>query len=199
MMRKEKKELYGTIVEAVGPGHRRPLRGQASAGSFDGAQGDFPGFGKKTLTTEVMQHIGDDTVRCVAMGATEGVERGFQVLDTEKPIEVPVGDKTLGRMFNVLGDPIDGLGRRFLEMKSICRSTARPPLSMSRKSRPRSSRPASRSSICFARTSKAAKSASSAALASAKPFSFRSSSATSRASTMAFRSSLGRRTKPRRQ
>ena len=64
----------------------------------------------KKLTLEVEQHIGDDVVRCVAMGATEGVTRGLKVLDTKNPITVPVGEPTLGRMFNVLGDPIDDLG-----------------------------------------------------------------------------------------
>ncbi len=59
------------------------------------------------LTIEVAQHIGDDIVRCVAMGATEGIVRGMDVIDTNNPIMVPIGDKTLGRMFNVLGDPID--------------------------------------------------------------------------------------------
>ena len=61
----------------------------------------------KTLTLEVAQHIGDDIVRCVAMGPTEGVLRGLDVIDTGSPITVPVGKETLGRMFNVLGDPID--------------------------------------------------------------------------------------------
>ena len=62
-----------------------------------------------TLVSEVAQHIGDDTVRCVAMGATEGVLRGLDVINTNAPISVPVGEKTLGRMFNVLGQPIDEL------------------------------------------------------------------------------------------
>ncbi|MBQ2069816.1 MAG: F0F1 ATP synthase subunit beta [Bacilli bacterium] len=62
----------------------------------------------KSLITEVMQHIGDDVVRSVAMGATDGLQRGMEVINTGAPISVPVGDKTLGRMFNVLGDPIDG-------------------------------------------------------------------------------------------
>ncbi len=62
-----------------------------------------------TLVSEVAQHIGDDTVRCVAMGATEGVLRGLDVINTNAPISVPVGEKTLGRMFNVLGRPIDEL------------------------------------------------------------------------------------------
>jgi F0F1-type ATP synthase beta subunit len=108
------------------------------------------GDGKKKLVTEVMQHIGDDTVRSVAMGATEGVERGLKVLDTESPITVPVGDKTLGRMFNVLGEPIDGLGEAILKIASATRSIGKPPLSLSRRSRPKSSKPASKSSICFA-------------------------------------------------
>ena len=61
------------------------------------------------LTVEVMQHIGDDAVRCVSMGPTEGLVRGMEVISLEAPISVPVGRETLGRMFNVLGDPIDGL------------------------------------------------------------------------------------------
>lgn len=61
----------------------------------------------ETLTVEVAQHIGDDVVRTVAMGPTEGLIRGVDALDTESPITVPVGEQTLGRMFNVLGDPID--------------------------------------------------------------------------------------------
>lgn len=56
---------------------------------------------------EVAQHIGDDTVRCIAMGATFGLTRGLEVADTGHPISVPVGEEVLGRMFNVLGDPID--------------------------------------------------------------------------------------------
>ena len=61
------------------------------------------------LVLEVEQHIGDDIVRTVSMGPTEGLVRGMEVISTEKPIEVPVGRETLGRMFNVLGNPIDGL------------------------------------------------------------------------------------------
>ena len=67
----------------------------------------------KSLTVEVMQHIGDDVVRTVAMGPTDGLVRGMKVIDTGAPISVPVGEKTLGRMFNVLGQPIDGLGGDF--------------------------------------------------------------------------------------
>lgn len=64
--------------------------------------------GDKEIVAEVAQHLGDDTVRCIAMSATDGLVRGMDVIDTGKPIAVPVGDKTLGRIFNVLGEPVDG-------------------------------------------------------------------------------------------
>ena len=60
-----------------------------------------------TLVVEVAQHLGDDTVRCVAMGPTDGLVRGMDAIATGAPITVPVGEKTLGRIFNVLGEPID--------------------------------------------------------------------------------------------
>ena len=108
---KKEKELIGKVVQAVGPvidvrfpdKHLPALLTALKITLKDG----------KTLTCEVMQHIGDDTVRSVAMGATEGVERGMEAVDTEAPISVPVGPCTLGRMFNVLGEPIDDLGGDF--------------------------------------------------------------------------------------
>src|SRR5918992_4845775 len=63
-----------------------------------------------TLVCEVQQHLGDDRVRAVAMDATDGLQRGDEVVDTGGPITVPVGDETLGRIFNLLGDPIDNAG-----------------------------------------------------------------------------------------
>ncbi|MBQ9936639.1 MAG: F0F1 ATP synthase subunit beta [Lachnospiraceae bacterium] len=60
-----------------------------------------------TLYAEVSQHLGDDTVRCIAMGPTDGLVRGMDAVATGGPITVPVGEETLGRMFNVLGQPID--------------------------------------------------------------------------------------------
>ncbi|WP_322627631.1 F0F1 ATP synthase subunit beta [Aedoeadaptatus coxii] len=63
--------------------------------------------GGEQLTVEVAQHIGDDVVRCIALGATDGLRRGMEALDTGGAITVPVGKATLGRMFNVLGEPID--------------------------------------------------------------------------------------------
>ncbi len=64
----------------------------------------------KEMTCEVAQHVGDDIVRCIAMSSTDGLVRGMTCIDTGNAIEVPVGDEVLGRMFNVLGEPIDGLG-----------------------------------------------------------------------------------------
>ncbi len=63
--------------------------------------------GGKTLTVEVAQHIGDNVVRCIAMASTDGLKRGAPVTDTGKAISVPVGRDTLGRIFNVLGQPVD--------------------------------------------------------------------------------------------
>ncbi len=69
------------------------------------------------MTAEVAQHIGDDIVRCIAMSSTDGLVRNMDCTDTGSPIEVPVGDEVLGRMFNVLGEPIDGLGEVKTEKK----------------------------------------------------------------------------------
>ena len=63
--------------------------------------------GDSKIVAEVEQHIGDDVVRCVAMSSTDGLVRGAQAYDTGSPIKVPVGDKTLGRIFNLLGEAID--------------------------------------------------------------------------------------------
>ena len=105
---KEKQVTKGRIVQAVGPIVDVEFKNQhlpelLTALKIETADG-------KSLIVEVAQHIGDDVVRAVAMGPTEGLVRGMEVISLEKPIEVPVGKATLGRMFNVLGEPIDGLG-----------------------------------------------------------------------------------------
>jgi len=64
----------------------------------------------RKLVAEVMQHLGNDTVRCVAMSSTDGLIRGMDAVDTGAPIKVPVGREVLGRVFNVLGDPVDNIG-----------------------------------------------------------------------------------------
>lgn len=64
----------------------------------------------RTIVTEVAQHIGDDVVRCVALSSTDGLTRGMEAIDTGAPIQVPVGNEVLGRMFNVIGETIDEKG-----------------------------------------------------------------------------------------
>lgn len=67
-------------------------------------------MGEHELVAEVEQHVGDDIVRTIAMSATEGLKRGMDAVDTGSPISVPVGQEVLGRLFNVLGEPIDNCG-----------------------------------------------------------------------------------------
>lgn len=66
--------------------------------------------GKDSIVLEVAQHLGLDRVRCIAMSDTSGLRRGIEVLDTGAPISVPVGESSLGRLFNVLGETVDGKG-----------------------------------------------------------------------------------------
>ncbi len=63
--------------------------------------------GEKTIVAEVAQHVGDNVARCISMNATDGLVRGLPAIDTGRPITVPVGDKCLGRIFNLLGQAID--------------------------------------------------------------------------------------------
>src|SRR5262249_10918922 len=62
------------------------------------------------LTGEVQQHLGGGRVRCVALGSTDGMVRGHECVDTGSPVRVPVGKATLGRVFNLIGEPVDGRG-----------------------------------------------------------------------------------------
>ena len=64
----------------------------------------------KEIVIEVEQHIGEDTVRCIAMDSTDGLERGLEVVPTGAPIQMPAGHQIRGRMMNVIGEPIDGMG-----------------------------------------------------------------------------------------
>src|SRR5215213_2022716 len=91
-------EIQGVVIEAVFP---EQLPEIFNAIHVD--RGD-----DKPLVLEVQQHLGDDRIRAVAMDSTDGLARGVQVTDTGGPISVPVGKETLGRIFNILGDQIDG-------------------------------------------------------------------------------------------
>ena len=108
-------------------------------------EGDVKGV-KINLTGEVQQHLGGNRVRCVALGSTDGLVRGMPATDTGGPVSVPVGIGALGRVFNLLGDPIDGRGPS--RPMSGGRSTATRRPSMTCRPRPSNSRPGSRSSTC---------------------------------------------------
>ena len=131
---------------------------------------------------EVAQHVGDNTVRCVMLSGSEGLSRGMQVEAPGKTIEVPVGENTLGRMFNVLGDPIDG-GEAVPATephKSIYRKA---PSFDEQNPAVEILETGIKASIFWSRTRRAAKSVCSAAQASVRPSLSRSSSTTSPWST----------------
>ena len=95
----------GKIVQVIGPVLDVKFDSEKSLPNLLNAlvikQGD------KEIVAEVAQHVGGDTVRCISMSATDGLVRGMEAVDTGKPISVTVGDATLGRIFNVLGEPVD--------------------------------------------------------------------------------------------
>ena len=101
----------GKIVQVIGPvvdvefPDPLPAIYNALAVEFD-----VPGQGRAKRVLEVEQHLGDNWVRCVCMGSTEGMKRGYEVTDTGKPISMPVGDCVLGRVFNVVGETVDERG-----------------------------------------------------------------------------------------
>ncbi len=94
-------EIQGVVIEAVFPDELPEIYSAITVATRAG----------ETLVLEVQQHLGDDRVRAVAMDSTDGLARGMEVVDTGGPITVPVGDVTLGRIFNLLGEP-DRRGRR---------------------------------------------------------------------------------------
>src|SRR5712692_1238293 len=104
----ERRHTEGKIVQIVGPvldvqfeeGHLPQIYTALSVKREDGGE----------VVAEVQQHLGNNWVRAVAMSTTDGLSRGMDALDTGGPITVPVGKGTLGRLFNVIGEPIDGKG-----------------------------------------------------------------------------------------
>jgi F-type H+-transporting ATPase subunit beta len=99
-------EITGVVIEAVFPEDLPEIYNAVEISMPPVEEGGDP----VTLVCEVQQHLGDDRVRAVAMDATDGLARGTEVRDTGAPISVPVGKGTLGRIFNLLGEPIDGAG-----------------------------------------------------------------------------------------
>jgi F-type H+/Na+-transporting ATPase subunit beta len=93
-------EIQGVVVEVVFPDDLPEINTALTVARED----------QEDLVLEVQQHLGDDRLRAVAMDSTDGLARGAEVVDTGGPITVPVGDITLGRIFNVLGETIDLAG-----------------------------------------------------------------------------------------
>ena len=94
-------EIKGVVLDAVFPDRLPEINHALSIQVPEDG-------GTRELIAEVQQHLGDDRVRAVAMDSTDGLARGVEVVDAEGPISVPVGDETLGRLWNVIGDPVDG-------------------------------------------------------------------------------------------
>jgi F-type H+-transporting ATPase subunit beta len=95
-------EIKGVVLDAVFPDRLPEIYGALSV-SIPGVDG----AAATQLVAEVQQHLGDDRVRAVAMDSTDGLARGLDIVDTGHPITVPVGDVTLGRLWNVIGEPVD--------------------------------------------------------------------------------------------
>ncbi|MBI4300471.1 MAG: F0F1 ATP synthase subunit beta, partial [Chloroflexi bacterium] len=93
-------QIIGTVVDVEFPPDELPAVYNAVEIPRDG----------DNLVAEVQQHLGNNWVRCLAMSITDGLRRGMEAVDTGRPLAVPVGRPTLGRLFNVLGQPLDNLG-----------------------------------------------------------------------------------------
>lgn len=105
-------QIVGVVVDINFPTEHLPAIYNALEVTLDG----------KTLVFEVAQHLSETSVRAIALGSTDGLARGTEVIDTGAPISVPIGEDTLGRMFNVTGQPIDGKDDKFTNRSPIHRA-----------------------------------------------------------------------------
>jgi F-type H+/Na+-transporting ATPase subunit beta len=121
-------ENYGTIVQVIGPTVDCEFDSDKLPHLLNALKIEDSKKGID-LTVEVALHIGDNIVRCVSLGSTDGLVRGMKVTDTGGPITVPVGEKSLGRLFNLLGKPLDTLGDLPANTKRYPIHRPAPPLS----------------------------------------------------------------------
>ncbi|OQA57530.1 MAG: ATP synthase subunit beta [Candidatus Omnitrophica bacterium ADurb.Bin277] len=101
---------FGKVIQVTGPSVDVEFEAGKLPPILNALEIDIPGTESRKLVLEVAQHTGDNVVRCIALASTDGLVRGMKVRDTNAPISVPVGDQTLGRVFNLLGEPIDEAG-----------------------------------------------------------------------------------------
>jgi F-type H+-transporting ATPase subunit beta len=112
-MEKKKEAKTGTVVQVIGPVVDVKFQGGELPEIYTAIRVTSEGFEVRTpvdITVEVEQHIGEDRVRCVSMHPTDGLARGMKAINLGGPIEVPVGEGTLGRIMNVIGEPVDHMG-----------------------------------------------------------------------------------------
>ena len=110
----------GRVVQVIGPVVDVEFKGQNLPEIFNAIRITSEGFDTPTpvdIIVEAEQHLGEDKVRCVSMHPTDGLARGMKAIDLKGPIQVPVGEETLGRMINVIGEPVDHMGPIKTEIK----------------------------------------------------------------------------------
>src|SRR5512137_1562901 len=108
-----KKERTGRVVQIIGPVVDVEFKDMELPGIYTALRITSEGLETPMpvdIIVEVEQHIGEDKVRCISMHPTDGLARGMKAVDLEGPIQVPVGEGTLGRVLNVIGEPVDHLG-----------------------------------------------------------------------------------------
>src|SRR5215472_3181031 len=109
----QNKRNSGTVVQIAGPAVDVQFAETTLPAIYEALQVTSEGFNVPvpiSVILEVQQHLGEGRVRCVAMEATDGMVRGMKAIDLGGPISVPVGKGTLGRVMNVIGEPVDNLG-----------------------------------------------------------------------------------------
>ncbi len=109
----KKQEKIGRVVQVIGPVVDVEFKGHELPEIYNAIRITSEGFDTPTpvdIIAEAEQHLGEDKVRCVSMHPTDGLARGMKAIDMEGPIQVPVGEETLGRVINVIGEPVDHLG-----------------------------------------------------------------------------------------
>lgn len=116
----------GKVVQVMGPSVDIQFEADVLPAIYNAVEIESAAT-KQKLVLEVAQHIGDNVVRCIALASTDGLVRGMQATDTGAPISVPVGDQTLGRIFNLLGNPIDEQQNKPIDYKKTYSIHRNPP------------------------------------------------------------------------